>query len=1037
MQASQPDALNQRTSSSSFEETCLQLVPIVGTYIALFSYPPPKHPGDPGCLPIQKGDVVHILEKHVSGWWEAYVKGKRGWVPSNYLGPLPSETNTINTNTTTTTTHTHTNSNTNTDTNTTMHPLITKKGGGFAAGFSSESGLEKLEQRLASPLLSSLPSSNSTHDFSRTFSNVSDFQRELAHPLLDFSGTAVTSSKVGSSSSSSSEHTFVTWEMLTQKILDPMTQLNEVTKVTPPDPLALVHHLNTVVNRIRSMLHSCRASKESMSDKNLKTMYHSLLSALGKFTLSGQIACGGWPPPDAIQTLRLRASHLLLHLRTFLSHARHLPLHPVDDTSIPAFDIGVVEVETFASFDSHLSTIATTFKSLPFPDPLTSLDSLDFNSWMSPLSIIVQQLGHLISLIDELPCLQEFPTSANNEPCFKQRDLLYTQTNDIVTAARTLVDAFRPPNALASLHQALQSACTSAQELVHLAKVAMGRDKKPELLVKVLDASKKKEQEMNVLQRRALSLSFDSLNNKLDEPSSSSSSSQGGDTSSRPTSISSSSTSSAPRVKSRDQVSEVAPLESFFQTNPISFQTPANPPELPDLPARMDFLGRDTPVHDILFSKEGKVVSGTFSALIEQLTTHDVPVDRSFLTAFFRTFRMFATPNDVCSLLIQRFLLKMPSKLNALDMEVWKEKKQTPIRLRVFNALKLWLDQYFYAHTDLCILDTLTHFAEQTLNEVMPQASKRILELIEKLKKRGLTTPSLLSTASNKGSLGGGPVPAPSSSSSSSSSSTSLSTSSLSLSSSFSTLTINWQSENDLQIFTEQITLFEFQLFQSIKDLDLVHWISVRDVSQSPVRAMVQFATQCSSFICSSILNEQDVKKRSQILKFWIKVAEKCLTIQNYNSLRAVLSAIDSSTIARLNKTWDLLSEKTHSILPPLRQTIDPSRNSAVYREKLKCNLPPCIPFLGLCLTDLTFIQEGTKNQRDQLINFDKYMKISQCITELLRFQSPYSFKERPDWQHFIKTKIAGVSDTSSADQEQLYRMSLIVEPRASQTYAT
>jgi len=49
-------------------------------------------------------------------------------------------------------------------------------------------------------------------------------------------------------------------------------------------------------------------------------------------------------------------------------------------------------------------------------------------------------------------------------------------------------------------------------------------------------------------------------------------------------------------------------------------------------------------------------------------------------------------------------------------------------------------------------------------------------------------------------------------------------------------------------------------------------------------------------------------------------------------------------------------------------------KNFGNYRDALKMASPPCIPFLGLYLTDLTFIEDGNKNHlgNGEFINFDK-----------------------------------------------------------------
>ena len=72
-----------RSASPAIEET----VRLGQEYVlALHDYVPP--PQNTTCLSFREGQVIHVLSRDPSGWWDGELEGRRGWFPSNYVSNM-------------------------------------------------------------------------------------------------------------------------------------------------------------------------------------------------------------------------------------------------------------------------------------------------------------------------------------------------------------------------------------------------------------------------------------------------------------------------------------------------------------------------------------------------------------------------------------------------------------------------------------------------------------------------------------------------------------------------------------------------------------------------------------------------------------------------------------------------------------------------------------------------------------------------------------------------------------------------------------
>jgi son of sevenless-like protein len=450
------------------------------------------------------------------------------------------------------------------------------------------------------------------------------------------------------------------------------------------------------------------------------------------------------------------------------------------------------------------------------------------------------------------------------------------------------------------------------------------------------------------------------------------------------------------------------------------------------------YLTHDYALQEIVFTVDGSVKGGSLPALIERLTLHD-EYDAGFTTSFLFSYRTFMTSSDFFEALVARFSIQPPpcnpstgAQITDTELENWIEKKMTPIRLRVFNVMKTWLENYClpYIPDDALVLEKMRHFARGTMRPVMSLPSVQLIKLIDR--RESSSTPHLPlrggspTTPTTPTSPGNPPPPV--------------------LPRSLKKLKLI---DLDPLEVARQLTLVEYSLFSRLIYTEFLNkaWSAEKGNSEEAkarapnLRRMIDMSNSITGWIAESILAEEDPKKRCSLLKHYILIADKCRTLNNFNTLFSILAALNSAPIHRLARTWEQLSTKTLSLMDDLRKVTDPHKNFSAYREMLHASAPPCIPFLGRYLSDLTFLEDGNPNviklpsspsfpnhhnEQPVLFNFAKRAKCAEIIREIQQFQLlQFNLRPVPEVQEFLLSMV-----NSNRESEELYEISLNREPR-------
>lgn len=120
---------------------------------------------------------------------------------------------------------------------------------------------------------------------------------------------------------------------------------------------------------------------------------------------------------------------------------------------------------------------------------------------------------------------------------------------------------------------------------------------------------------------------------------------------------------------------------------------------------------------DLSDPKPINVKSGSLYGLIRMLTYYKYP-DPEYTHAFLLTYRTFTTAEELLSLIIERYTTSPPDDLShPKQLEYCYVKKIVPIRMRVSNFIRTWLEDLFedFTENDSILLKQLSEFMDSQM----------------------------------------------------------------------------------------------------------------------------------------------------------------------------------------------------------------------------------------------------------------------------------------------------------------------------------
>lgn len=401
-----------------------------------------------------------------------------------------------------------------------------------------------------------------------------------------------------------------------------------------------------------------------------------------------------------------------------------------------------------------------------------------------------------------------------------------------------------------------------------------------------------------------------------------------------------------------------------------------------------------------------KIVKAATIRAITWILVYGDHSDTSLILSFLFAYRKFSSPSELFDNLFQIYHghISKPKELT-LQYSVSNTKR------RVTEFLKIWIENFFFRdfrhkniyHSVLEFLRVVSPTEANAIKLTILRVNKKRLENRAASRMNGMKTSGGLTMSTKLGHV----------------KNPSTSRTLGSMEPKF--------SEMSCSQIAEQLTLVEHQCFQqiSLSEFAKMAWKSKEAKKCAPniLDSIARF-NMVGQWVSTEIVTAGSLKQRALAIERFIQLAQRFVELKNYNALMEMLAGLNRGSVQRLKKTWSAVASSAVENFQELNSIMDPKHNFKNYRDIIKRSLngAPCLPYIGMYLRDITFIEDGNDDKVGDLVNYEKIQMLAKLYKEVLYLQKGrYPFVE-DDLQNYFKKLL-------TTPEELLYKHSQTIEP--------
>ncbi|EIW70717.1 hypothetical protein M231_02629 [Tremella mesenterica] len=198
---------------------------------------------------------------------------------------------------------------------------------------------------------------------------------------------------------------------------------------------------------------------------------------------------------------------------------------------------------------------------------------------------------------------------------------------------------------------------------------------------------------------------------------------------------------------------------------------------------------------------------------------------------------------------------------------------------------------------------------------------------------------------------------------------------------------------SDPRTFAAELTKLQWELFASIRPRDVLRYDLGKEQT-GPVARAIHFFNHLSRLVSTLVLANPKAKHRARVYEQFVMIARQLRRNNNYDSLHAVLTGLQETSVHRLGQTRATvhLGSSVERDFQSHLKLMDPRAGFVLYRRALQADIShgrPAIPLMATIISLISRLHSVRREdvREDGAIQWDKFARFGQILSVITECQ--------------------------------------------------